>query len=74
MTPPELYPKTRPTLLVIYDLSFPGCLERCLRELSGWRGPKKLEIFDSQHLTLTLHPGLTAKADLESHSDEDHIA
>jgi hypothetical protein len=74
LTPPAVYSKDRASLLIIYDLRFFGGAERCLRELTGWRGPKRIEIVDGHHWALILYPGLTGKVTPQSHSDEGHIA
>jgi hypothetical protein len=73
LTPPEVYPKDKVSLFIIYDLRFSGSAERCLRELTGWRGTKKLEIVDGHHWALILYPGLTGKVSPQRHSDESHI-
>jgi hypothetical protein len=74
LTPPEVYPKDKVSLFIIYDLRFSGSAERCLRELMVWRGPKRIEIVDGHHWALILYPGLTGKVSPQSHSGEGHGA
>lgn len=58
MTPREVYPKDRASLLVIHDLRVPGTAGRLLRELAAWRGHAKVEAVDSDHVALILYPGI----------------
>jgi hypothetical protein len=71
LTPREVYPNSEDSLLIIYDMRWPGGAQRFVHDIAGRQGPLKMEPVDRHHWALTLHPGPAGKITSPRPQDED---
>jgi hypothetical protein len=53
----EFYPEHETSVSILFDLRYPGTVERLYRERVAWRGFETVEHLTDDHRVLVVRPG-----------------